>query len=218
MLCKTCSIDLKKALRLYLLPNVHRQSISNKAETQQNVEKVNIFKRQQLCQFSPPPKILLKSFHGISLDGALKQTSAAITIICPVIYPRLLCAEVTLAVKATQKRLSKPHKRNAGRRTFCNIPCIHTQPASFACRRAHARTHWSHTSHLYSPCAAVDRVPLPHPPSPSLPPSPPRCSRSGNSSTSSSVIQPASTYCSRPHNTNNPPGNRNGVCLIIIFI
>lgn len=119
---------------------------------------------------------------------------------------RLLRAEVTLSVKSSWKDVQELTEETLGDTHFLNIPGIHTHPASFACRCAHTHTHRNHTSHLYSPCAAVDRVPLPLSPSLPPPPPPPQCY-------SACVYLLFSL-----HNTNNPPGNRNGVCLIIIFI
>lgn len=154
---------------------------------------------------------LLKLFNAPPLNGMLKQTSAAITGICPVIYTwkRLLRAEVTLSIKSSWKNVQELTEETLGDTHFFGTFPAFTLTLNHlhADARAHTHTRRNHTSHLYSPCAAVDRVPLPL--SPSLPPCrlpPPQC-------------YSACVYLLfSPHNTNNPPGNRNGVCLIIIFI
>lgn len=138
-----------------------------------------------------------------------QQTSAAITGICPVIYTwkRLLRAEV----KAAGKTFKSSQKKRWGTHIFqrslhSHSPCIICMPM-----RAHTHTHTGITHPISISPAQLSTASHSH----SLPLSPPPLQRQR---------QQRQCYSARvyllfsPHNTNNPPGNRNGVCLIIIFI
>lgn len=107
-------------------------------------------------------KKLLKLFNGFPLNRQVLQLPISVSSHIP--GSSCFVLRLHRALKQLERR-SRARKRNAGRHTFLNVPCIHTHPASFACRCAHTHTQRNHTSHLYFPCAAVDRVPLQLPPS-----------------------------------------------------
>lgn len=134
---------------------------------------------------------LLKLFNAPPLNGMLKQTSAAITGICPVIYTwkRLLRAEVTLSIKSSWKNVQELTEETLGdTHFFGTFPAFTlTLHHLHADARAHTHTHAGITHPISIPPAQLSTASHSH----SLPPSLPAACRRR------SVIQPASTYCSR---------------------
>lgn len=124
---------------------------------------------------------MLELFNGFSLNRQVLQLPISVSSYIP--GSSCFVLRLHRALKQLERR-SRARKRNAGRHTFLNVPCIHTHPASFACRCAHTHTQESHIPSLF-PLRSCRPRPTP---TPSLSPRR-RCS--------GSVIQPASTYCSR---------------------